>query len=144
LPNPVLSVLPHGFSLSEGLYLLAFSLWSLQICYASRLPFGSLRSALTRKFCKQVVIGGQKIEARKEVEDCMAKYTIIRVYEVPADTKQQATDRMIEAMAFNVEKDFHVKDIIREPDAKPGEGKVVSLKPPAGWLDLLRKQLTGQ
>ena len=74
----------------------------------------------------------------------MAKYTIIRVYEVPADTKQQATDRMIEAMAFNVEKDFHVKDIIREPEAKPGQGKLVSLKPPAGWLDLLRKQLSGK
>ena len=30
----------------------------------------------------------------------MALYTIIRVYEVPADTQQQATDRMIEALAF--------------------------------------------
>ena len=30
----------------------------------------------------------------------MAVYTIIRVYEVPADTQQQATDRMIEALAL--------------------------------------------
>jgi hypothetical protein len=74
----------------------------------------------------------------------MAKYTIIRVYEVPAENKIQATDRMIEAIAFNVEKDFHVKDIIREPDAKPGQGKLVSLKPPAGWLEVLRQQLTGK
>ena len=30
----------------------------------------------------------------------MALYTIIRVYEVPADNQQQATDRMIEALTF--------------------------------------------
>jgi hypothetical protein len=36
----------------------------------------------------------------------MALYTIIRVYEVPADTQQQATDRMIEALALHVERDF--------------------------------------
>src|SRR3954470_4674420 len=64
---------------ARGLYLLAFSLWSLQICYASRLPFGSLRSALTRKFCQQVAIGGQEIKARKELV-YTAIYTIIRVY----------------------------------------------------------------
>ena len=74
----------------------------------------------------------------------MAKYTIIRVYEVPADTQQQATDRMIEAIAFNVEKDFHVKDIIRDPGDKPGKGKAVDLKPPAGWLTILRQQLIGK
>jgi hypothetical protein len=77
----------------------------------------------------------------------MAKFTIIRIYEVPADTVQQATDRMVEALAFDhlhVERDIHVKDLIREPGAKPGEGKIVSLKPPAGWLSLLRQQLTGK
>jgi hypothetical protein len=76
----------------------------------------------------------------------MAKYTFIRIYEVPvdnADDQQQATDRMMEALVLGVEKDFHVKDIIREPNAKPGQGKAVDLKPPAGWLTLLRKQLTG-
>jgi hypothetical protein len=77
----------------------------------------------------------------------MAIYTIIRIYEVPADNVQQATDRMVEALAFDalhVEKSFHVKDIIREPGAKPGQGKAVSLKLPAGWLSLLRQQLTGK
>ena len=67
----------------------------------------------------------------------MAVYSIIRVYEVPAETKQQATDRMMEALLFHVEKDFHVKDIIREPGAKPGQGKEVKLAPPAGWMTLL-------
>jgi len=74
----------------------------------------------------------------------MAVYTIIRVYEVPADTQQQATDRMIEALALHVERDFHKKDIIREPGSKPGQGKKVVLKPPAGWLSLIVQQMTGQ
>jgi hypothetical protein len=70
----------------------------------------------------------------------MAIYTIIRVYEVPADNRQQATERMLEALMFHVEKDFHVKDIIREPGEKPGQGKRVDLRP-TGWLALLREQL---
>ena len=73
----------------------------------------------------------------KEVR-AMARYIIIRVYEVPAENRIQATDRMLEALAFHVEKDFHVKDMIREPGAKPGEGKPVSLVPPAGRLTLIK------
>ena len=41
----------------------------------------------------------------------MAIYTIIRVYEMPAESMQQATDRMSEAIVLHVERDFHVKDI---------------------------------
>ena len=73
----------------------------------------------------------------------MAIYTIIRVYEVPGDNQQQATDRMLEALVLHVERDFHVKDIIRAPGTKPGEGKAVKLAPPAGWLTLALRQLTG-
>jgi hypothetical protein len=73
----------------------------------------------------------------------MALYTIIRVYEVPAETKQQATERMLEALMFHVEKDFHVKDIIREPNEKPGQGKQVDLRP-TGWLTLMIRQITGK
>ena len=74
----------------------------------------------------------------------MAIYTIIRVYEVPADTQQQATDRMIEALVLHVERDFHVKDIIRAPGSQRGQGKLVVLKPPAGWLSLIVRQLSGK
>jgi hypothetical protein len=74
----------------------------------------------------------------------MAVYTIIRVYEVPADTQQQATDRMMEALTLHTERDFHKKDIIREPDSKPGQGKPVDLKLPAGWLTLVLRQLRGK
>jgi hypothetical protein len=101
---------------------------------------------LTRKFLTAVVIlsgDGLSVAGRKVVRQ-MAVYTIIRVYEVPAETKQQATDRMLEALVLHVEKDFHVKDIIRDPGAKPGQGKQVSLVPPAGWLTLFVRQLTGK
>ena len=74
----------------------------------------------------------------------MALYTIIRIYEVPGENRIEATDRMIEALALRVEHDFHVKDIIRDPDAKTGQGKQVTLKPPDGWLTMIRKQLLGK
>jgi len=74
----------------------------------------------------------------------MASYTIIRVYEVPAGSRIEATDRMMEALAFGVEKDYHVKDIVRDPGAKPGTGAKVSLEPPKGWLVLLLDQLLGR
>ena len=73
----------------------------------------------------------------------MALYTIIRVYEVPAENQTQATDRMMKALWLRVERDFHVKDIIREPGSKPGTGKPVSLKPSQSWMQLIVKQLIG-
>jgi len=57
---------------------------------------------------------------------------------------QKSSDRMLEALVLHVEKDFHVKDIIREPGDKPGQGKPVVLVPPAGWLTLMIRQLTGK
>jgi hypothetical protein len=54
---------------------------------------------------------------------------------------QQATDRMSEAIVLHVERDFHVKDIVREPGAKPGQGKQVNLRPAASWIELALKQL---
>jgi hypothetical protein len=71
----------------------------------------------------------------------MAIYTIIRVYEMPAESQQQATDRMRDAIVLNVERDFHVKDYIREPGAKPGRGTPINLRPAASWLELALKQL---
>ena len=73
----------------------------------------------------------------------MARWTIIRVYEVPADNQIEASDRMLEALALGVEKDYHVKDVIREPAGKPGSGVTVRLESPRGWLSILRDQLLG-
>ena len=74
----------------------------------------------------------------------MAIYTIIRVYEVPAENRIEATERMLEAIMLHTEKDYHVKDVVRDPGAKPGQGKTVDLKPPTGWLRLVYHQLTGK
>ncbi len=77
----------------------------------------------------------------------MALYTIIRVYEVPAETQQQATARMLESLVLHVERDFHVTDIVREnvdKGEKPGKWQTVTLAPPAGWFTLVVRQLTGQ
>ncbi len=71
----------------------------------------------------------------------MAVYTIIRVYEIPADSQVQAADRMLEAIVLHTEKDYHRKDIIREPGSKPGEGKPVVLQPAPGWMAIIREQL---
>jgi hypothetical protein len=71
----------------------------------------------------------------------MAIYTIIRVYEMPAENVQQATDRMSEALVLRVDRDFHVKDYIREPGERPGKGTPINLRPAATWLELALKQL---
>ncbi len=73
----------------------------------------------------------------------MALYTIMRIYEVPANNRVEATHRMLEALEQGVERDYHVKDIIRAPGDTPGTGTRVSLTPPRGWLSILREQLVG-
>ncbi len=73
----------------------------------------------------------------------MAKYTIIRIYEVPASNKHEAIDRFQEALVLHEEKDYLVKDILREPGAKAGTGIKIDLKPPQGWFGQLKKQLLG-
>lgn len=74
----------------------------------------------------------------------MAKWTIVRVYEVPADTTYEAIDVMREAIALHVERDYHVKDIPRAPDDQPGNGKQVHLDPPRGWLAAIIDQVLGR
>jgi hypothetical protein len=106
------------------------------------------RFALTRKFCQQFgkLPEDTKPDWQKGGERPMAIYTIIRVYEVPAESQQQATDRMLEALVLHVEKDFHVNDIVREnvdKGEKLGKWHTVTLAPPAGWLTLVVRQLTG-
>ena len=85
--------------------------------------------------CFSCRIGGEK---------CISVYTIIRVYEVPAENRIEATERMLEAVMLHTEKDYHVKDVVRDPGATPGQGKTVDLKPPTGWLRLVFEQLTGK
>lgn len=66
------------------------------------------------------------------------------MYQVPADNQLQVTDRMLEVLTLGVADDFHVKDVLREPDGKPGSGVRISLTPPKGWGTLLLDQLLGR
>jgi hypothetical protein len=70
----------------------------------------------------------------------MPEYTIIRFYKVPGESKQHATDRMLQAVALDMEFEYHLKDTIREPDEKTGEGKPINLDN-RGWDELLMEQL---
>jgi hypothetical protein len=51
-------------------------------------------------------------------------------------------DRMLEALELHVEKDLHVKDVIRDPGAR--QGKAVTLTPPPSWWRLFLRQLFGK
>jgi hypothetical protein len=53
---------------------------------------------------------------------------------------------MLESLVLHVEKDFHVKDIVREKvekGEKPRRWNTVTIAPPAGWLTLALRQLAG-
>jgi hypothetical protein len=98
---------------------------------------------LTRKFLAAVEVSELEtalFQLGKEVVLYMALYTIIRVYEIPASSRIEATERMLEALMLKSERDFHVRDYIREPGEATGKGKPVDLRP-TGWLTLIREQL---
>ena len=69
-------------------------------------------------------------------------HIIIRIYRVPG-TMYEATDRFREAIILGVEKDYHVKDLIKPAEDKTAKSQQIDLRPPTGWLTLLVKQLTG-
>ena len=72
----------------------------------------------------------------------MARYRIVRIYEVPAENRYQATDRMMEAIELRTDKDYHVKDVIRlcERDSTLSE---VELRGPTSWWTIIMSQLFG-
>jgi hypothetical protein len=67
------------------------------------------------------------------------EYTIIRVYHVPGDTQQQATDRFMIARELGVEADFHVRDVVKTPT-----GRFERLRKQSSWWELVRRQLLGR
>ncbi len=74
----------------------------------------------------------------------MATYRIIRIYDVPADSQIQATDRMMEAILLHVERDYHVMDYVKTPDDTKGKGRPIDLTPAKGWLKILMGELVTQ
>ena len=72
----------------------------------------------------------------------MPLFTIIRVYEVPANNRYEATDELMEAIALKQEKVYHVKDVVRAPNEK--WGKVLAKKPATKWGTIFRRQVLGK
>ena len=74
----------------------------------------------------------------------MAIYKIMRIYEVPAESQIEATNRMMEALVLHVERDYHVIDYVKAPEDADGKGRKIDLNPPKGWLSLLLQELVVQ
>jgi hypothetical protein len=85
----------------------------------------------------------RKERGRKEVM-YMAIYKIMRIYEVPAESQIEATNRMMEALMLHVERDYHVTDYVKSPEDANGKGRKIDLTPPKGWLSLLLQELVVQ
>jgi hypothetical protein len=87
-------------------------------------------------------------EYKKKGEKPMARFTIMRIYEVPADDRIEATDRMLEALELGVEKQYHVRDVVKKTDDDTSYFKPVDLTPtvkqPARWGTIFKRQLTGK
>jgi hypothetical protein len=76
----------------------------------------------------------------------MAVFTIMRIYEIPADTRIAATERMLEALEFHTEKDYHVTDIVRNKDDMSADRhwKPVALPHAPNMVTIFKRQMTGK
>jgi hypothetical protein len=74
----------------------------------------------------------------------MAVFRIIRIYEIPATNRIEATDWMLEALELGTEEDYHVTDLVREHGANPAKSEPVDLRPPAKWGTIFKRQITGK
>jgi hypothetical protein len=85
-------------------------------------------------------------EFRRKEEKPMAVFTIMRIYEIPADSRIEATDRMLEALEFHTEKDYHVTDLVRKKDDASTERhwKPVALPQSTKITTIFSRQLFGK
>ena len=74
----------------------------------------------------------------------MARYKIIRIYEVAGKDQIEATNRMMEALTLGVERHYHVMDYVKAADDPASKGKKISLAPPKGWMATFLEQLLGR
>jgi hypothetical protein len=71
-------------------------------------------------------------------------FRIIRIYEIPATDRIEATDRMLEALELHTEEDYHVTDLVREHGDTPAHSYPVDLRPPAKMVTIFKRQITGK
>jgi hypothetical protein len=87
-------------------------------------------------------------EYKRKEEKSMGHFVIMCIYEIPADDRIEATDTMLEALELGVEKDYHVRDIVKKTDDDASYFKPVDLtsaaKPPATMVTIFKRQLTGK
>ena len=87
-------------------------------------------------------------EYKRKEEESVSLFTIMRIYEIPADDQIEATNRMLEALEFGIEKDYHVRDIVKKTDDDTSYFKPVDLtvpaKQPATMVTIFRRQLFGK
>jgi hypothetical protein len=86
-------------------------------------------------------------EYKRKEEKSMGRYVIMRIYELPADDRIEATDRMLEALELGTEKDYHARDIVKKTDDDSSYFKPVDLtlpaKQPAKMVTIFKRQITG-
>jgi hypothetical protein len=92
----------------------------------------------------RIILQKAKSDLAERRENHMAVFRIIRIYEIPADNRYQATERMLEALELHTEADYHVTDLVREHGEKPAHRQPVDLRPPARWGTIFKRQLTGK
>jgi hypothetical protein len=83
---------------------------------------------------------------KKKGGKTMAVFTIMRIYEIPADSRIEATDRMLEALEFHTEKDYHVTDLVRNKDdmSVDRHWKPVELPNSTNMVTIFKRQSAGE
>jgi hypothetical protein len=76
----------------------------------------------------------------------MGIYTIMHIYEVPANNQYEATDELMLARQNHFDKVFLKKVIVKDAEPKLPREKVNVFAPqkPAKWGTIFKRQLTGK
>jgi hypothetical protein len=83
---------------------------------------------------------------RKE-EKYMPLFTIMHIFEIPANNQYEATDELMTARKHNYDKVYLKKVLVKDAEElKPFRHKVnvFEPKPPAKWGTIFKRQITGK
>jgi hypothetical protein len=77
----------------------------------------------------------------------MPLFTIMHIFEVPAENQYEATDELMRARKHHFDKTFLKKVIVKEAGVKPPRDNVnvfADPKKPAKWGTIFKRQITGK
>jgi hypothetical protein len=92
---------------------------------------------------------GRSIQKRRE-EKYMPLFTIMHIFEIPANNQYEATDELMRARKHHFDKVYLKKVLVREAGLKLPREKVNVFAPkkpakqPAKWGTIFKRQLTGK